>query len=216
MELTTISNIIDTRLNSFDGGMSVDEYEKSLYLTKAQRIFYKELLKTFEENGIITNLLKPFVKDIIITTTGTYTGAITGAQFFELPLTVEKIIYETATITGPYVTNVIPIKAAEFRYKNDNPFRTPNNEETFRIIVEETDTKNLVELHANATVTSYNIKYFKTIIPIVLETLPTGLVIEGVSAATPTEFNEEVLDKIVDTAVLLILQDKTVQKQSIN
>lgn len=215
MELETISDIIDTRLNGFDGGISVDEYEKSIYLTKVQKDFYYGVLKTFEENGIITNILKPFVKDAIVVAApaGTPVTAVTGSQFFVLPSDVEKIIYETATLTLDSVeTRVKHVRAGDMVYTKDNPFRNPDQTETLRVIAEKTSTENLVELHSISVLTNYKIKYFKTIIPIVLETLPTGLSIEGVSAATNTEFNKEVLNKIIDTVVLLILQDKTVQK----
>ena len=67
MDLNEISDQLDTRLKSFEGGISADEYEKSLYLSRVQKDIYYELLKAFEQNGIIANALKPFVVNLEIT-----------------------------------------------------------------------------------------------------------------------------------------------------
>jgi len=222
MELTEISDRIDTELNSFDGGISVDEYEKSLYLTKVQKKMYYDLLKAFEMNGIITHLLKPFLKDAVITTLAVPTPiAIPGAQYFELPVDIEKIVYETATLNIPAdeslhgkVTDVRATKIAEMSYKMDNPFSEPDATETIRVISEKS-TSDLAELHAAAPISAYNIKYLKKILPIVLEALPDGLTIDGVGIATNTVFNDEMLDTIIDGVVKSILKDKLLQKQNV-
>ncbi len=225
MELAEISNRIDVRLNSFNKGISVDEYEKSLYLTRAQKDIYYELLKEFEQTGIITNMLKPFVVNVNISPGLTGTNPediISGAQYFALPDGVEKIIYETATLDvagNPLldgrVTRVIATKAAEMVLKKDNPFKTPDKTETLRIIAIKTSTDNVVELHAIANIGTYSIKYFKTILPIVLESLPDSLTVDDVSAETNTEFNDDVLKTIIERTVMYILQDNSIQKQNV-
>lgn len=222
MDLTEISDRIDLRLNTFNKGISVDEYEKSLYLTTAQKEMYYDLLKVFEVDGIITNILKPFVVEYTSTTLVVISGAVAGAQYMEIPQEVEKIIYDTAKLNVPLdpllhnkITRVQAVKAAELVYKLDSPFREPNSTETLRVIVRKNDTNNLVELHAAGVIGQYDLKYFKTITPIILESLPTGLTIDGVSSATNTLFNDEMLDKIIERTVLSILQDNTVQKQNV-
>jgi len=220
MELTEISDRLDVKLKSFEGGISADEYEKSLYLSKVQKDIYYGLLSIFEQNGIITNTLKPFVLNAAITASATVTpDAISGAQYFVLPIGVEKIIYETAEldiVSDPLlhqrITRVYDTKAAEMAYKQDNPFREPNKDETLKIISQKTSSENSVELHAIADISTYRIKYFKTIHPIILENLPTGLSIDAIISETNTEFNDDVLTRIIDGAALAILQNSAIQQ----
>lgn len=221
MELTEISDRIDLLLKSFEGGISADEYEKSLQLTEAQKNIYYSLLKVFEQNGIITNVLKPFLVNEISTTapSSTPVAAIAGGQYFVVPNDIEKIIYETAELdvaSDPLlhqrVTRVMATKVAEMSLKQDNPFRAPDKTETLKVISEKTSTENVVELHAIANIGSYSIKYFKTVTPIILENLPDGLTVDGLSAETNTLFNDEVLVQIIENAASAIMRGSVLQK----
>ena len=206
MELFEISDRIDTRLKSFEAGISVDEYEKSLYLSKVQKDIYYEYLKAFEDTQVISYDLKPFVVDYITSTQATPpVSAIQGSQVFQMPDNVAKIIYESAVIANRF-TRVIPIRISDANYKMESPFRTPNRDETLRVIRE----GDVAELLAYDTVDEYRVKYFEEIEPIILEDLPDDLTIDGIKIANNTKFNDDILNKIIDITVKLILGDASV------
>jgi hypothetical protein len=221
MTLAEISDLLDTRLNTFDKGVSVDEYEKSLYLTYAQNRVYEELLNVFEANGDVSKDLEPFIKEQIITSTVARTGVIANSIFFNMPSDLRKTVYETvllssadAILDGKEI-KVIKTKLAEVVHKIGNPFRDPNYEETMRVVTTDEAANSVAEIiqPEGATIVNYKIKYLEEITPIVLEDLSSlGLEIEGVSAATNSKFYTEKLNIIIDLAIGLILQDKVVPK----
>jgi len=214
MELFEISDRIDTRLKTFDTGISVDEYEKSLYLTKAQKEIYYELLQNFEQTQIITHDLEPFVVEYS-ETTSTPGTIIQNSYIFQLPDDIAKLIYESAILSDANpvldgrVTKVKPIRISETDYKLDSPFRKPDRDNTLRIISGE----DKAELLAVTTIGEYRVKYLKEVEPIILEDLPDGLTIDEVSVATNTEFNDEILNKVIDLALRYILVDAGIQAQ---
>jgi hypothetical protein len=221
MTLAEISDLLDTRLNTFDKGVSVDEYEKSLYLTYAQNRVYEELINVFEANGDVSKDLEPFIKEQIITSTVARTGVIANSIFFNMPSDLRKTVYETvllssadAILDGKEI-KVIKTKLAEVVHKIGNPFREPNYEETMRVVTTDEIANSVAEIiqPEGATIVNYKIKYLEEITPIVLEDLSSlGLEIEGVSAATNSKFHTEKLNIIIDLAIGLILQDKVVPK----
>jgi len=229
MTVEEISDIIDTRLGTFDIGISVDEYEKSLYLTRAQNSIYDSLIKMFEINGDLSKDLEPFIAESIITIPLVRTPSIiANSIFFPLPATSRKVVAETAVLSHPTdllldgkLVKVIHVKLAEVSRKINSPFRIPNYEEIWRIVTSEETISTVVTPIAElvppsgAGISSYTIKYIAKVTPIVLEDLPTGLDIEGVSLETNSKFNTEILNKIIDLAIGLILQDKSVTKSEV-
>jgi hypothetical protein len=362
MELLEISDIIDTKLGTFDKGISLDEYEKSLYLTSAQTKVYDELIHAFEMNGDLSKDLEPFIEDVslpvvaltdvgpelslalytpnytlgagwtfgiepyrieklivgtgtvasvgvtplittmyqviinvksisgdtaswtfggtsggtisipgtyskyitttstagfVLTPTGTNlmmvisslsikrvvtrTSIIANSILFELPSNLRKPVYEAAVLSSTVVppnplldgkeVKVIYTKAAELQRKLKNPFREPNYEEVMRVISSDAVPtydnsvipqpapviNSIAELvvPANTTVTAYKVRYISKCTPIVLETLPDDLEIEGVNTATKSKFNTEKLDKIIDIAISLILRDRQIVKSEV-
>jgi len=223
MVLTEISDLLDTKLNTFDKGISVDEYEKSLYLTSAQTKVFDEYLKIFEVNGDISKDLEPFIKESTITSTVVRTSIIANSIFFAMPTDLRKAVYEVAILNSSDVllngkeVKVIKTKLAEVNRKLTNPFRIPNYEEVLRVLTYDESSDSVAELvpPSGATISSYKIKYIKNLLPIVLEDLPDNLEIEGVSTATNSEFHTETLDKIIDLAVTIILNDKRIAKSEV-
>ena len=223
MELLEISDIIDTKLSSLDIGISLDEYEKSLYLTSAQTKVYDELIRRFEMDGDLSKSLEPFITEVSLSTPLVRTGVIANSVFFQMPDTLKKVVYESATLSSSdpllngEIVKVIVTKLDEVRRKLKSPFREPNYEEILRVVTSLESTDSVAELiqPTNATVATYKIKYIKKVTPIVLENLPTGLEIEGVSLATNSIFNTEELDKVIDFAIALIVKDKSVVKSEV-
>lgn len=222
MSLEEISDIIDTNLSSYEMGIKLDEYEKSLYLTRAQNMIYNELLQLFEKDGLISKDLEPFIQESVITTPLARTGSIANSIFFQLPTDLRKIVYEAATLSSsdPLLSNrvvkSIKTKLAEVSRKMNSPFRESNYEEILRVVTEDESSVSVAELipPTGCTFTNYRIKYIQKVTPIVLEDLPDGLEIESVSSATNSKFNTEKLTQIIDLCIQLILKDKSIYAKS--
>lgn len=217
MELQTISDRIDYKLSSYSLGFSVDEYNKSLYLTSAQTKLFDNLITQFEKDGDLSKDLEPFIKEYNTSSSIARTGVIANSIFFPMPSDLRKPVYEAAVLSSadPLLnTNEVSIKytkLAEVSYKLKNPFREPNYEEVLRVITFDEVSNSVAELipPTGASISEFKLKYIKELLPIVLEDLPSGLDINGVTSATNSEFHEELLDKIIDLTVDLILIDKS-------
>jgi hypothetical protein len=226
MELTEISDRIDTKLNTFEIPIEVDEYEKSIYLTMAQKMFYKELCDNFEIDGKISTYLQPFIVEFI--TASTIVQVIKPIILdsvinIVVPSDIYIVVFEKAVLSSANPkynlkeVKVIKTPIATIPYKLDNPFRMPNDKEIFRIITaNDVDTLFELLLPVNTTLLQYSCKYLKNIKPIILETLPDNLSIENETGPMNTEFTDEVLDKIIEIAVLSIKRDKTIFNQQQN
>jgi len=222
MELPTISDKIDYKLKAFSGGIEIDEYNKSLYLSAAQTKVFDEMIKLFEINGDLSKDLEPFIQEYITSSPIARTGVIANSTFFPMPSDLRKPVYEVAVLSSasPILdgkeVKIKYTKLAELPYKAVNPFRESNHEELLRVISFDEVTSSVAELvpPIGATISSYKLKYIEELLPIVLEDLPTGLVIEGVTSATNSKFHEEVLDKIIDLSVNMILKDGSIFNKS--
>jgi len=224
MVLTEISDIIDQKLNTFDKGVSVDEYEKSLYLTSAQTKVFDELIRLFEIDGDLSKDLEPFIKDYTTSSAISRTSIIANSISFPMPADLRKPVYEAAVLSSSdelfnnKEVKVIKTKLAELSHKLSNSFRLPNYEEILRVVTYDEASNSVAELimpSEATTISSYKLKYIEKLTPIVLEALPDNLEIEGVSTATNSKFNTEKLDKIIDLAIGLILRDRVVPKSEV-
>jgi hypothetical protein len=204
---------------SYEMGIVLDEYEKSLYLTDAQTKIYDELIGLFEVNGDISKDLEPFITEANITIPLARTSLFDNGVFFNMPSDVHKVVLEEAVLSAPTVpllngrrVKVIKTKLAEVSRKLQNPFREPNGDEVLRILTYDEVANSAAELIVpdNTTISSYRIKYISDITPIILENLPDGLEIMGLSVATNTKFDDIILDKIIDLSIQLILKDKSI------
>jgi hypothetical protein len=227
MELKEISDRIDIKLNSFEKPIYADEYEKSVYLTRAQNALYKEMVNNFETTEIIDTYLHPFVREFITSAVVEKVikpKLVPGAIDVVVPSDIYLVIWESAILgsTDSKFNNkevkVLKTRIAEVPYKLDNPFRKPNNKEILRLITANTDDRYLWELilPENTELLQYRCKYLKDIRPIILESLPNGLTIEGESGEINTEFIDEKLEEIIDIAVMSIIKDKTAVQQQQN
>ena len=65
MTLEELSNEFDVIVNSYDNSQSLvfNEYEKSIYLTKAQEYIIKDLYRNYEGTEELNSYLKTLIKD---------------------------------------------------------------------------------------------------------------------------------------------------------
>lgn len=215
MDLKTISDIMDTKLKAFSGGIVLDEYEKSLYLTDAQNAFYNALLEQFEDNSMISVKLSRILKELSLTT-------VAGTSFFggyiiDLGMEVRDVLRDSVQIThaSPMYNNkvlsVTEDRLAEIQETIINPFKKPDMFFEWAVrVINETDVFSQVQLYlpAGATVKEYRVTVAKKANPIILEDLPDGLSIQGETfATTELSFADAELQDIINLAVTTAIAD---------
>lgn len=225
------SNEFDTMLNSYSipakfdeestrQSIVLDEYEKSLFLTKAQEELvislyngknpYGDSFESTEEirrylsNIVAEKYLKP-----ITNTDGTSLGITSTSTFFTLPedlwfITLESVILDNGKCKNETYMKVYPTKQDEYLNIKDNPFRGANDRRALRLDLSEGN----VEIICKYMIATYYIRYIKKVPPIILTDLPEGLTIEKKSEASDCILHKALHQKILDRAVHLALQSK--------
>lgn len=225
------SNEFDTMLNSYSipakfgeestrQSIVLDEYEKSLFLTKAQEELvislyngknpYGDSFESTEEmrrylsNLVVEKYLKP-----ITNTNGTPLGIASTSTFFTLPedlwfVTLESVILDNGKCKQETYMKVYPTKQDEYLNIKDNPFRGANDRRALRLDLSEGN----VEIICKYLIARYYVRYIKKVPPIILEDLPDGLSIEGKSETSDCILHEALHQKILDKAVQIALQSK--------
>lgn len=218
MELTEISDRIDVMLNAFELPIEIDEYEKSIYLTKAQQVIYRQLCDAFEIDGNIHHYLQPFLKDFATTYPVEIVEKehlIKNAVSIVVPSDIFRIVLEKAYIasTDTQFNNrevkILKSRLSEIPYKEDNPFRKPNEKEILRI-ADVNESEDLFELILpdNSELIRYQCRYLPLVDPIILEALPDGLTIDNQTGPLNSLFDDEVIEQIIELTVLSIKQDR--------
>lgn len=231
MIIDEFSNSFDTLLSSyapiFNFGeeaskqtITLDEYEKSVFLTKAQEEIvlslyngknpYGEAFEGTEElRRYLSNLITEKYLKPITNTSGTPLGLESKSKFFTLPedlwfITLESVVIDNSKCGAETIMKVYPVKQDEYQAIRDNPFRGANDRRALRLDLSEGN----VEIICKYMITIYYIRYIKKIPPIILEDLPNDLTIEGKSEASNCILHEALHQKILDRAVQLALQSR--------
>jgi hypothetical protein len=213
------------RFKDFDKQESLDsiefdEYEKSVYLTKAQEELVINFYNgknpygdSFESTEEMRRYLDALVKTKVFTMADALesTGVSAHSVLFQLPddlafITMEQITYDDEKL-GCYngsTADVYPVTQDEYSRVKDNPFRGPTKYKAIRL-----DSGNkTVELVLKYAIKEYLIRYLSKPEPIILETLPDGLTIEGASEQTECKLNSILHHTILERAVQMALQSK--------
>ena len=198
----------------------LDEYEKSVLLTHAQEELVMSYYDgkniygdSFEATEELRRQLDSLVKTKVYTTQDMVegTGVSNNSVFFQLPsdlafITMEQLTYGDESLgcyNGSRV-NVQPTKQDEYNKIKNNPFRGVTKYKALRL-----DAGNgIVEIISKYNIDKYLIRYISRPKPIVLEDLPNGLTIEGISVATECKLNPVLHKTILERAVLMALRAK--------
>lgn len=232
MTTTEFSNQFDIHYNSI-AGMSapgLDQFEKSIFLTKAQielikdyydpesnrkqrgfegsekrRVDLKELIKSFKSNVSFVDLSK---------------SIHSSSRFFPIPDETFLIITEAVAISSTdcnngLVINVKPITQDEFNTQIRNPFKTPDNKTAWRLDISKINDEKIIEIVSPYNITStleYRMRYLKYPKPIILGDLATlfpgeNLSIDGQTFESTSELDIEIHPEILDRAVEIALRD---------
>lgn len=208
MTLEELSNEFDVIVNSYDNSQSLvfNEYEKSIYLTKAQEYIIKDLYRNYEGTEELNSYLKTLIKD--------KTYLIEDSTNIELdyPNNFLYILKEYANINTTCKSNnivdVLPITQDEYNEVVGNPFRGSKSK-VLRL------EENKIKLITDLPIISYTMTYLSNPSPIILVDLPNGLTINNESKKSTTiETSESIHREILDKAVQLAIQSKTLLKSS--
>lgn len=233
MTTQEFSNGFDTLVNSyrrfrdFDKQETPDtiefnEYEKSLFLTKAQQELVVNFYNgknpygdSFESTEELRRYLDVLVKTKTYSTADEIagTGVSDNSVFFKLPsdlgfITLEQVTYsdESLGCADGSRADVYPVTQDEYGRVKDNPFRGPTRYKVLRLDYGD----DVVELVPKYTIGSYLIKYLSRPKPIILEDFPNNLSIDGVSTVNECQLNPILHNTILERAVVMALTSKSV------
>lgn len=212
MTTSEFSNEFDVLYNNITSNQApgLDNYEKSVVLTKAQEevvlgLYSGTLGSSFEETEYLRRCLESLVKTTVLPQIidNSYLPITENSTIFQLPIYEEEecwfITYEQATLDNNKIVKVVPVRLDEWNVVKDNPFKKQNKNKVIRI----DSGNNIIELISDLPILEYKIKYLRKPSPIILETITTGEKINGESEEKPCELNTVLHRLILDRAVQL-------------
>lgn len=211
---------------SSGGAPGLDEYEKSVFLTKAQLELVKEsngpinkYKASFEGSDKRRADLRELIVDFTTTPSSIDDGVDVNSYSASLPADLFLIKYEAGFYQDPgcekKVMSIVPIKYDEYHEKKRNPFRRPNKNNGFRLDIQSDINGKVVELVLSRPIDTYQIRYIKYPTPIVLVDLggisSESLSIDGKNSKTECtldkELHREILDRAVELAMVAYKQE---------
>ena len=231
MQIEDFSAGFDNLLNSYattanfgstDNPVSIelDEYEKSLFLTRAQEEYVLSLYngknpygESFEQTEELRRFLAPLINqeslDPIATSDGKPLGIESNSKFFTLPQDLWFITYESVSITdgkcqGHTSQEVYPVRQDEYHRLKKNPFRGANDRRALRLDLSD----GVVEIISKFAVSKYYVRYLRKLKPIILVNLGTENSIDGYHEAMNSEVHESLHQRILEIAVQMAIQSR--------
>lgn len=225
MTTTEFSNEFEYLLNTVHSGIVLNEYEKSIFLTKAQEELILSLYGSntigspfnFDNTETIKRSLANLIKTAVVPITKE-NGLTPNSNIAYLPNDLWLITSEFVTLTDDNLkcsnktALVVPITQDELAKIQQNPFRKSSENRVLRIDLSSTK----VELISNYEIGVYSILYIKKPSPIILERLPSGLSINGESSITECELSPMVHREILNRAVTIAINAKIINNNNNN
>lgn len=194
MNLTEFSNEFDTLLNSYAisnplgidipvATIELDEYEKSVFLTRAQEEIiyeyysgYNEKRLSFEETEEVRRYLSELIesKELDLTKEKDYYKTKLPEDTWFITYEVAELGKDAGCFEGKYAS-IIPTKQDDLYRILQNPFKRPNQKRVLRL--DEDD--NSVILYSKYIIDKYKLKYLAYPEPIILIDLPDDVSIRG-------------------------------------
>lgn len=229
MTTQEFSNEFDTLLNSYSTAppygdenkldITLDEYEKSVFLTKAQEEIIVEIYagknqfgESFERTEEIRRYLSDLIKTVVLSDKLTgHVGLSKTSMFFELPEDVWFITYESATLKDERLgcldgeeATIVPVTQDEYYRVAKNPFRGPSKGRAVRLDIGD----GVIEIISDYNIDKYLVRYLSRPKPIVLVDLGE-LSVNGIKVRTECELNPVIHRAILERAVRLAIISKT-------
>lgn len=182
---------------------SVDNYEKSVFLTQAQKDIVIELYNGRGIPGISfesTEEARLYLREI---TSSVEFDSSTNFGKIELPddvwfITMEEVKYkDDNSCISNYNPMVVPVRQDHLNRILKNPFKGPSKERVLRV-----DINSSIKLYSKYDIDKYTIHYIKSPNPIILEDL-YDVSIEGEISVSECELNPILHRAILERAVYL-------------
>ena len=192
--------------------IQLDEYEKSVYLTKAQEAIVDSLYAEYDSTELVRRQLHKLVcksHNEIMGSTDFMGYSKYNVSFDSMD--IKAILQEYATLStdcSEIILYGVPIKQDELIKVLKNPFRCPNDNRVLRI--EDTGImKNITLLckkfNLTKNVLKYDIIYLRNPKPIILTKL-NNITISGTDVkSTSIDLSADLHRKIIDIAVTMVL-----------
>lgn len=230
MNIQEFSNSFDTLLqpyitkdvNGNQNNLAFDEYEKSIFLTKAQEQIVLELYQELEQSEEIRKYLSNLIKTDNYVPIGEQDETLINSSFksykVEISSSVLFMIYEQCTLSDENncinnrIVSVVPTIHDDLDKVLKNPFKSPNNRRVIRL-----DYDGKIELISKYNISNYKIRYLKRPKPIILIPLynESNLSIDidtlnsdEINKVSNGETNPILHKRIVQRAVQLAVQSK--------
>ena len=220
MDVQELSNLFDTLLQPYitkdvlgeQNTLAFDEYEKSIFLTKAQEQIVLELYQELEQSEENRKYLSNLIKTGNYVPIGEQDNTLINNTFKSYKVEIEDsvlfMIYEQCTLSDENncingrIVSVVPTIHDDLDKVLKNPFKSPNNRKVIRL-----DFDNKIELISKYNVSNYKIRYLKKPNPIILVKLE-DLNIDKKQEVSNGETNPILHERIVQRAVQLAVQSK--------
>lgn len=220
MDVQELSNLFDTLLQPYitkdvfgeQNTLAFDEYEKSIFLTKAQEQIVLELYQELEQSEENRKYLSNLIKTGNYAPVGAQDEALINNTFKSYKVEIEDsvlfMIYEQCALSDDNncingkIVSVIPTIHDDLDKVLKNPFKSPNSRKVIRL-----DFDNKIELISKYNISNYKVRYLKKPNPIILVTLE-DLNIDKKQEVSNGETNPILHERIVQRAVQLAVQSK--------
>lgn len=222
MNVQEFSNTFDTLLqpyitkdiNGNQNNLAFDEYEKSVFLTKAQEQIVLELYQELEQSEEVRKYLSNLIKTDNYVPVGEQDESLINDNFKSYKVEISNdilfMIYEQCTLSDENncinnkVVSVVPTIHDDLDKVLKNPFKSPNSRKVIRL-----DFDNKIELISKYNISNYKVRYLKKPNPIILVELEDNLSINnGDTKVSNGETNPILHERIVQRAVQLAVQSK--------
>lgn len=222
MNVQEFSNSFDTLLQPYiakesfseQNNLAFDEYEKSIFLTKAQEQIVLELYQELEQSEEVRKYLSNLIKTDNYVPVGEQDETLINNNFKSYKVEISNdilfMIYEQCTLSDENncinnkIVSVVPTIHDDLDKVLKNPFKSPNNRKVIRL-----DFDNKIELISKYSISNYKVRYLKKPNPIILIALEDNLSINnGDTKVSNGETNPILHERIVQRAVQLAVQSK--------
>lgn len=222
MNVQELSNLFDTLLQPYitkdnfgkQNTLAFDEYEKSIFLTKAQEQIVLELYQELEQSEEVRKYLSNLIKTDNYAPVGEQDETLINNNFKSYKVEISNdilfMIYEQCTLSDENncinnkIVSVVPTIHDDLDKVLKNPFKSPNRRKVIRL-----DFDNKIELISKYNISNYKVRYLKKPNPIILVTLEDNLSINnGDTKVSNGETNPILHERIVQRAVQLAVQSK--------
>lgn len=224
MTTQEFSNEFDVLYNNIMSNQApgLDEYEKSVFLTKAQLEILKNYFNPkgnkygqgFDENAkrqIDFSTLITVAKPSLYTPTDDYVKFDDRSQLYKMPSDILLVLNETGINTVDKVKrliSIVPMNYEEYARLMSKPWKQPLKNQGWRLFQSagEVDFISEVVIKYNSTLTDYKIRYVKRPKPIILANLAdeySNVSIEGLNTITECELDPILHPEILQRAVEL-------------